>query len=253
MPWNPDQYDKFKRERSAPVDDLFALMNIRSGLSVIDLGCGTGEYTRRLFDTLPGSTVLGIDNSAEMLAKSAAFCCAGCSTQLRDLQTIDCEYDIIFSNAALQWCPEHPELFARIWKALKPGGQLLVQMPKNQDHYSHRLAAALSHEMFPTRFPDVAGERKGWLLEVEDYAQLLFTLGAVDITAILKVYPHVLENADAVVEWVKGTLLVPILSALTDSERENFLERYVHSLREAMPGSPVFYGFKRILLSAGKP
>jgi trans-aconitate methyltransferase len=60
MAWNPEQYHKFRNERSAPFDDLFNLIRIREGLNVVDLGCGTGELTRRLADRLPGSIILGL-------------------------------------------------------------------------------------------------------------------------------------------------------------------------------------------------
>src|SRR5579871_2079086 len=70
MPWNPERYHQFQRERAAPFEDALALVQRREGLSVIDLGCGTGELTRRLADALPGSDVLGIDSSPEMLAKA---------------------------------------------------------------------------------------------------------------------------------------------------------------------------------------
>jgi len=205
-----------------------------------------------LYDVLENATVLGIDTSESMLAKSAAFVCDGCSTRLQDLQDIEGDYDLIFSNAALQWCPNHAELVANIWQHLRPGGQLLVQMPKNQDHASHRLAASCAHDLYPDIFPLIQGERSSWVLEVEDYAQLLFQLGAQDITSVLKVYPHVLENADSVVEWVKGTLLIPILERLDSDQQRRFLGHFTHALRESLPGSPVFYGFKRILFSARK-
>ena len=57
MPWNSEQYHKFQNERSAPFDDLFTLITVREGLTVVALGCGTGELTRHLADRLPGSTV----------------------------------------------------------------------------------------------------------------------------------------------------------------------------------------------------
>src|SRR3972149_2610153 len=71
MPWDPERYEQFERERYAPFDDLSGLVEVREGLRVIDLGCGTGELTRRLADALPESAVLGIDSSPEMLARAA--------------------------------------------------------------------------------------------------------------------------------------------------------------------------------------
>ena len=75
MPWDPKQYHKFQAERSAPFFDLLALVQIRPGLKVVDLGCGTGELTRRLADALPDSDVTGINSSSQMLdaARASAF------------------------------------------------------------------------------------------------------------------------------------------------------------------------------------
>src|SRR5262249_1276618 len=72
MPWGADRHLRFARGRFAPFGDLVALVRVRPGLRVIDLGCGTGELTRRLADALPESEVLGIDSSTEMLAKAQA-------------------------------------------------------------------------------------------------------------------------------------------------------------------------------------
>lgn len=64
------KYDEFKTERSKPFDDLVSHIVVEPNLKIIDLGCGTGELTKRLYDKLSNSSVLGIDNSAEMLAKA---------------------------------------------------------------------------------------------------------------------------------------------------------------------------------------
>ena len=88
MPWNPDRYHQFKNERAAPFDDLLALINRRAGQSVVDLGCGPGELTRRLADALLESEVLGIDNSEEMLARAARDTRPGLRFQLGDIATV---------------------------------------------------------------------------------------------------------------------------------------------------------------------
>lgn len=255
MPWNPDQYDKFKEERSAPVNDLFSLIKVRPGMKVIDLGCGTGEHTRRLADMLPGSEVLGIDSSLQMLSKSKQFEREGMSFSQGSFEDFDGMYDLIFSNAALQWSGNHEQLLPAIWKHLNHGGQLVVQMPNNQDHPSHRLARELAETEFAEFFSadKKPADRFSWMLPIERYAEILFSLGGTDIVAFLKVYPHVLENSDAIVEWTKGTLLVPFMEQLHEDQADLFLKRYKELLRQSFPSSPVFYGFKRILFSAIKP
>ena len=233
MSWNPDQYNRFRAERMAPFEDLVRWLKVRPGLRGVDLGCGTGELTLRLAELLPDSQMVGIDSSSEMLPQGPGF-------ELGRIQNFKGQYDLIFSHAALHWIDDHPGLFRHLWSCLEPGGQLLVQMPYNFDHPSHLAAASVAVSMGqqPLQRP---------VLPVEDYARLLYELGAEDFQVILKVYPHVLADADAIVEWTKGTLLTAY------SVTDEFLEKYREAVRRACPGSPVFYGFKRLLLTASKP
>src|SRR5512138_504836 len=83
MPWDPNQYHKFQAQRSAPFFDLLALVDVRPNLRVVDLGCGTGELTRQLADTLPNSDVTGLDSSPQMLEKAASFAGPNPSSSLR--------------------------------------------------------------------------------------------------------------------------------------------------------------------------
>lgn len=91
MPWNPDRYHQFQKERSAPFEDALALVTVRAGLRVVDLGCGTGELTRRLADALPDCDALGLDSSAEMLAKAAPTPVRVCALNRGRLRTSPAE------------------------------------------------------------------------------------------------------------------------------------------------------------------
>ncbi len=251
MPWNPDQYHKFQAERSAPFNDLLQLVEIRPHLKVIDLGCGTGELTLRLAETLPESQVTGLDNSPAMLAKADSVQRAGLTFILGDQSQLTGEWDLIFSNAALQWSENHPDLIRHLYERLAPGGQLAVQVPSNHEHISHRLIRQLAQE---SPFDGILNGfvRYAPVLSIDEYAQALFQLGADEIIVFEKVYPHVLENADAVVEWVSGTALVPYFERLA-AHKDAFLAALRERMRAALPGSPVFYPFRRTLFSARKP
>jgi len=252
MTWNPDQYAKFQAERAAPFVDLVQLIDKRPGQHVVDLGCGTGELTAQLAAMLPGSNVLGIDTSPQMLARAAAFERPGLHFEQGDLRDLGGDWDLVFSHAAIHWADDHEELIPRLWVRVARGGQLAVQMPANHDHFTHVTIAELAQEE-PFR-----GALHGWsrtspVLPVERYAEILHACGATHITAILKVYPHVLESADALLEWTKGTTMVPYLERLPAEMHDEFLARYRERLRQRFPQRPVFYGFKRILFAARKP
>jgi trans-aconitate 2-methyltransferase len=250
MPWNPDQYHKFQAERSAPFFDLLKLVKIRPDLKVVDLGCGTGELTRQLADALPDSQVTGLDLSAEMLEKAAQYTNASLHFEHGDQTQLNGTWDLIFSNAALQWSEDHETLFSNLFSKLNPGGQLAVQIPSNHHHISHQLIReTAAQEPFKTALNGY--NRQSSVLSIEQYAAILFDHGAEEITVFEKVYPHVLENSDAVVEWIKGTALVPYLERL-GGEKDAFLDVIREKLKITLPGSPLFYPFRRTFLSAFK-
>lgn len=251
MPWDPDRYRQFQSERSAPFDDLVRLIKIRKGLRVIDLGCGTGELTRRLADLLPSSEVLGIDSSPQMLDRAADQARPGLRFEKVLIEEVSGQWDLVFSHAAIQWVEDHERLVPRLMGLLAPEGQLAVQLPSNWGYRTH------------TILREVAGEEpflsalKGWVLRpsvlsLETYAELLYQHGGRDLAVIEKIYPHVLENADALADWALGTALVPYFERLDEELREEFLARYRSRLQAAWPASPVFYPFKRMLFSAFK-
>jgi trans-aconitate 2-methyltransferase len=251
MPWNPDLYHKFQAERSAPFHDLLALVDIRADLKVVDLGCGSGELTRHLADALPNSDVTGLDSSSQMLEKAASFARPGLVFHLGEQSTLTGDWDLIFSNAALQWSENHEELIPRLFERLKTGGQIAVQVPSNHNHISHQIYRETAEEK---AFKSVLQgfQRHAPVLTIDTYARILFDCGAEQINVFEKVYPHILENSDAVVEWISGTALVPYFERLGD-HKEEFVEAIRRKMRAAMPGAPAFYPFRRILFSARKP
>jgi trans-aconitate 2-methyltransferase len=250
--WNPAQYERFKDERSRPFHDLLALVGEVPGGRVVDLGCGTGELTRELHRALEARETVGIDSSPAMLAKSAAFAGDGLRFERADLASFDAPpFDVVFSNAAIQWIDDHPALFARLARLVAPGGQLAVQMPANHDHPSHVVAAEVAQEE-PFRAELAGYVRASPVLPPERYAELLDQLGFREQHVRLQVYGHHLDSREGVVEWVKGTLL-------TDYEKRlgplfpAFLTRYRARLLPMLADArPYFYAFKRILIGARK-
>ena len=227
------------------------MVMLRPGLKVVDLGCGTGELTSRLAAALPDSTVIGLDNSPQMLEKAGLHQWPGLSFEIGDLAQLQGSWDLIFSNAALQWSEDHPKLVGRLYSQLAPGGQIAVQVPSNHNHISHRLIQETARQE-PFRSVLKGFIRVSPVLPIEDYAQLLFDLGAENIIVFEKVFVHILENSDAVVEWVSGTALVPYFERL-GGEKEHFLAILRKKLQNVMPTQPVLYPFKRTFFSAQKP
>ena len=251
MPWDPEQYRKFKEARFAPFEDLFALIRVREGMSVVDLGCGTGELSRRLADRLPGSRVLGLDSSAAMLEKAGQQRSSNLDFALGSLETASGQWDLVFSHAAIHWVDDHPALVPRLFALVRPGGQLAVQTPSNHNHPAHlAIDETAREEPFLTAL-------NGWyrtspVLEIDSYAELLHRAGGREITVLEKVYPVLMPDPAAVAEWTSGTTLVPYFERLPAELREPFMDRYREKLRLLWPSDPVYYTFRRILFTACK-
>lgn len=252
--WNPNQYEKFKNERSQPFFDLMNMVHPIPNGTAIDLGCGTGELTSALHRHLQAAATIGLDSSDTMMQDAQKFAGNGLSFIYGDINTwtADKKYGVIFSNAALQWCDNHPELFKRLHEALVPGGQLAVQMPMNHDYPTHTLAAKMSHEEpWKTLLKGQTYEKANTMLLAEDYATLLFKLGFAEQKAYVEIYGHKLESREEVVEWVKGSMLTHFRSRLSEEDYKKFLTEYKKRLFEILPDDkPFFYPFKRIFLWA---
>jgi trans-aconitate 2-methyltransferase len=248
--WDPAQYERFSDERSAPFFDLLALVEPCPDGRVVDLGCGTGELTGALHERSGAKETLGIDSSEAMLEKSKSFTGGGLSFELGDIAGwAPAEpFDLVFSNAALHWVDDHAELFVRLTNALRPGGQLAVQVPANHDHPSHLVTERVAAEE-PFREALGGYVRKSPVLGPDAYALLLNRLGYNPQHVRLQVYLHLLPEPTAVVDWVKGTLLTDYKRRLSDALYDDFVARY----REVLLGElederPFPFTFKRVLL-----
>ena len=244
--WSPEQYERFKAERKQPFLDLAALIEKRPRMRVADLGCGTGELTRELHNELGADETLGIDNSETMLLKAGSFGGKMLRFEQGDIEAFvtDKPFDLIFSNAALHWVPDHEALFTRLTRFLSADGQLAVQMPDNDDHASHSVAARVAE-----RFG--IAPRPGYVLPAARYAELLHRLGYARQNVRLQVYGHLLPSTDDVVEWVRGALLTHYESLLAPNDYEQFLATYREELHGVLGDErPYFYTYKRVLMWA---
>jgi len=95
-------------------------------------------------------------------------------------------------------------------------------------------------------------ERISPVQSIDQYTKILFEENAKDIIVFEKIYPHILQNSDTVIEWISGTALVPYFERLGEHKSE-FLEVLGRKMKKALPESPLLYPFRRILFSAVKP
>jgi trans-aconitate 2-methyltransferase len=249
--WNPAQYDKFQREREQPFFDLLAMIAPAPGMRIVDLGCGTGKLTRELHQRLDARETLGLDRSARMLAaQDGATLPPGLSFRNETVEAFldrgDC-YDLVFSNAVYHWIEDHPALLEKLAARLAPGGQIAFQVPAMHGDPSHLVADALSDEE-PYRSALGGWRRANTVLTPDEYSRQLFRLGFSAPRSCLMIYPHVLADRGAVVEWVKGTLLAEYEKRMPADMFARFVNDYRARLLPTFEDArPFFYPFKRIL------
>lgn len=260
MTWDPGQYDLFAERRLRPALDLAAHVGREAARLVCDLGCGSGGLVRRFAERWPEARVIGVDSSPEMLARASGA--PGRVEWVRaDVATWEPPgaVDVLYSNAALHWVPDHVRLFPRLARLLAPGGVLAVQMPLSWDEPSHRLMREVLAAGGPAGRPLGSAALRESLagppvLPAEEYHDLLAPLVS-GIDSWETRYHHFLEGEDPVLEWVKGTGLRPVLEGLAEEpgERERFLAAYRQALRGAYPrrgDGRTLYPFPRLFLVA---
>lgn len=255
--WDPQQYERFRGERSRPFFDLLARIPDRSYRNIADLGCGTGDLTAVLADHWPDAVVVGVDRSADMITPAAKL---AVEDRLEFVQGDIATWrprgpqDLIVSNATFQWIPDAAALLEHVASYLAPNGVLAVQMPDNSASPSQVLLREVEAgrswaDKLKTR------RRQDGVLPLRRYLELLWGGGLAEIDAWDVTYQHVLEGDDAVLEWMKGTTLRPILAALEGGEKERFLSEYRTKLAAAYPKSAegTLFPFRRLFFVARKP
>ncbi|ADU26983.1 methyltransferase domain-containing protein [Ethanoligenens harbinense] len=214
MRWDSNQYLKFERERTQPSIDLTEHIRLQDVRRVLDIGCGPGNSTRVLKDRFPQADILGIDRSAEMVEAARKmhpdlrFGVLDAGSQLGDLTP---GFDVVFSNACIQWIPDHPRLLREMLGLLRPGGVLAVQTPMNYEEPIHQIITeTVMRADWKDAFPQ---PRVFYNLEQNAYVDLLTELSAA-FTVWQTTYFHILPNHAAILEWYRGTGLRPYLSTL---------------------------------------
>ncbi|MFI0981363.1 trans-aconitate 2-methyltransferase [Streptomyces sp. NPDC021093] len=251
--WDPSQYLRHEGHRTRPFVDLLSrVAPVSPPARIADLGCGAGNVTTLLAARWPEARITGYDNSREMLAKARQYATPSLDFAYAEASTwapAPASYDLIVSNALLQWVPDHASLIPAWLDALTPGGTFAFQVPGNFDAPSHTILAELRESArWRSRLSGV-GERAAAVLAPVDYLSLLTSLGC-EADVWETTYLQLLTGDDPVLDWVKGTALRPVLTALADDEEAvaDFTAEYATALREAYPPGPdgTVFPFRRI-------
>jgi trans-aconitate 2-methyltransferase len=231
--WNPALYSRFEDERTRPAAELLARVPLAAPQHVVDLGCGPGNSTELLVERFPAARIVGIDNSPAML-DAARQRLAQVSFELGDIADWSPAQpaDLAYANAALQWVPDHERLLPRLLSALAPGGVLAVQIPDNLDEPSHRLMRETAAALLGTPADD-ADRHRARILPAQRYYDLLTTQAEVDLWRTT--YHHRMDDAAAIVQWLRATGLKPYLDPLAPEPQAQFLAEYQRRIERAYP------------------
>lgn len=251
--WDAGQYLKFKAERTQPAIDLARNMELPEPGRIADIGCGPGNSTAVLCGIYPDAKITGYDTSADML-RTARESCSGADFEFcdasKDLPSLGSGFDAVFSNACLQWVPDHEKRIPELLAMLRPGGVLAVQVPANFKEPIHRIiSAAAVSEQWKKFFPH---PRVFYTLTPEEYCDLLAE-HSDSFRMWETTYFHILPSQDAILEWYRSTGLKPYLDALPAEKKPEFEAEIMREVRKAYPAQKdgtVIFRFPRLFFTA---
>ncbi|MDK2943267.1 MAG: trans-aconitate 2-methyltransferase [Eubacteriaceae bacterium] len=250
--WNATLYDKMSKERLQPSLDLVSRIADRQFDRIIDIGCGTGLSTTPLKKNWPDAEITGVDLSDEMLGKArhqlkdVTWYKRDCSSPLDDLGT----FDLVFSNAFLQWLKNQKEFLENTHRLLNENGILAIQLPDFQNMAASDCINAVAAE-YGSVFESMAIYHN---FAIEEYYDLLITnysFAEVWRTS----YYHLLTDHKAILEFIRTTALRPFLARLASDDQDLFLARVLDALKRSYlvrPDGCVLFEFKRMFLLAQK-
>jgi trans-aconitate 2-methyltransferase len=246
--WNPDQYLKFAAERARPCRELAARIEVPSVRRVIDVGCGPGNSTEVLAARWPGAEISGLDNSMEMIgtARKAQPARRWVVREIAEWAASadgdgsdgDGKFDVVFSNSALQWLPDHAALYPRLIERVAPGGAFAAQIPADFAAPAHEIMRDIAKlPAWRSRFP--AGRLREWHAHDAAFYYDVLAPHAARVDIWETEYLHVMPDAESLAEFYKGSGMRPFLDLLaTDAERAQFTEEYLERVRVAYPRRP---------------
>lgn len=254
MSWSAPQYLKFEDERTRPARDLLQAVPASEVQSAADLGCGPGNSTELIAARFPGASIVGVDNSADMIRVAKARL-PGVRFELAAIEHWNepGPWDLIFANAALQWVGGHETLLPKLAAMLAERGSLAIQLPDSLNEPSHEAMRTVAMTApFSAKLAEADSARTE-IAGAEWYYALLKPLCArVDIWKTTYFHP-LAGGLGVIVEWMKGTGLMPFLKPLSAPEQQDFLAAYKHELAKAyspLADGTVILPFPRLFLVA---
>lgn len=137
--WDAKDYARISELQEAMAAEVLALLDLKSGTRVLDVGCGDGRITAKIAARVAPGEVVGVDSSQEMINFATShFRTAGAANlrfEAADARhlSFEEEFDLIVSFNALHWVPEQDKALQGIRSAMKPGAVAQLRLvPKGE-------------------------------------------------------------------------------------------------------------------------
>ena len=253
--WNSEQYLKFKKERTQPSIDLANAIKIEGPKNIIDIGCGPGNSTAVLKNRFSYAHIIGADFSQNMIEKAKGdypdmdFMLFDAT---RDFEKLEDNYDVVFSNACIQWVPNHKKLLSDMMSILKPNGVLAVQVPMNFEEPIHKIIAEVIKK--PEWAEKIGNGRQFYTLKESEYFDVLSALSS-DFTMWKTIYMHRMPSHQSIIEWYKSTGMKEYLAVLSDEDKIKFEKAVFNEVEKYYPvqkNGEIIFRFPRLFFTAVK-
>jgi trans-aconitate 2-methyltransferase len=245
--WDAATYDRVSDPQLAWAREQLERLQLKGDEVVLDAGCGSGRVTALLADLVPRGRVYGVDAAPSMAAHAAEALGERATILCQDLVELSLPepVDAVFSNATFHWIKDHDALFAALYAATAPGGQLVAQCGGrgNIDAFRTLADAVAEEEPFHEHF---AGWQRPWNYATDaDTAERLRRAGFTDVSCWLEPKSVTPEDPRSFIQTV---CLVRHLDPLPPELRGPFVDEVL-----GRAGDPLVLEYVRLNMTARKP
>lgn len=248
--WNAELYNRYGKERIQPSIDLVARIKDRNFQRILDVGCGTGMSTAPLVSAWGNAEIIGVDLSKEMLENAreilptVTFIQRDCSKPLLDVGT----FDLIFSNAFIQWLPNQEEFITNAFSMLNENGIFAAQIPLFQEMPANQCIIK-AEKLFADKFKGIEADKFVLHSASEYYNMVAKCTNKIEMW--ITDYCHEMDNHGKILEFLKGTALRPHIDRLNEKEQKLFMDEVLKNLEieyHYRANGKLLFPFKRLFL-----
>jgi trans-aconitate 2-methyltransferase len=245
--WDAAVYDRVSDPQFEWAQEFLARLELEGDEVVLDAGCGSGRVTKLLLERLPEGRVIAVDGSESMVEMAREALGERADVRAVDLAELELneEVDLVFSNAVFHWILDHRNLFARLHRALWPGGRIVAQCggAGNVASFARVVAEVAADPRYGDHFTDMKGI---WNFATpQDTESILAETGFEDVHCWLQ--PKQVQPAEPIA-FLRTVTLGPHLKLLPDELQEEFIAKVAEGM-----GDPVTLDYVRLNIEAHKP